>query len=519
MSFNHNFQQTKNLISLRSLLFNCQAQLFYTPCKRLLSFLKFFSLRLTLFTCIYLLLPANNSIALSATTNKVIQGSAPYLTFDGGATKVTSIEGLLGINLPNSSYIPSGINSALYPNAKVDTSSTDNPIEMPNITDTFADIQTIVPVSNYPEVSLTNLVNAPYNYGRDDDGDGSISATGQLTIKWQDKNGKDITNDVKKQPNKPLNICNSPYKLTLTATNTRLWTTYGIPYESRFTGASHSYYIKPNIDKPLVCYAQPNLNYGTNEYAGPEEQWDQNHGFKVQDLGNASKNFPTTGANNLYFKLILEGMTARQMIAINGNKVNPVLGKGITLSLSAENNALEGNIVRITLKGPTQNSVNKTFRPTRFELYSDTAKKNLIYQFKIERWFIVKPGDTGQNYNNALSFCKNLSSPQTYFVPEVQDYTNANGFGWNFGVPGQGNTYQRRISYWNSSNKWVGGLFNEWGIIYDYRDAGWDFGDYWVINESQGKRYNVFAQFGDVDFQFNRPSSDRVACFTWMSDF
>ncbi|OCG59030.1 hypothetical protein [Gilliamella sp. GillExp13] len=144
----------------------------------------------------------------------------------------------------------------------------------------------------------------------------------------------------------------------------------------------------------------------------------------------------------------------------------------------------------------------------------------MIYQFKIEHWFIVKSGDTSQNFNNALSFCKNLSSPQTYFVPEVQDYTNANGFGWNFGVPGQGNTYQRRISYWNSSNnKWVGGLFNEWGIIYDYRDAGWDFGDYWVINESQGKRYNVFAQFGDVDFLFNHPSSDRVACFTWMSDF
>ncbi|OCG38295.1 MULTISPECIES: hypothetical protein [unclassified Gilliamella] len=511
MSFNHTFQQPKNLISLRSLLFNCKVQLFYTPCKHLLSLLKFFSSRLTLFTCIYLLLPANSAIALSATTNKVIRGSAPYLTFDGGATKITSVEGLLGIKLPNSSYIPPGINSALYPNAQVDTSNADNPIEMPNITDTFADIQTIVPVSNYPEVSLTNLVNA---YGRDDDGDGSISASGQLTIKWQDKNGKDITNEVKKQPNKPFNICNAPYKLTLTATDTRLQTTYGIPGESQFSGASHSYYIKPNINKPLVCYAQPNLNHGTNQYAGPEEQWDQNYGFKVQDLGNASKNFPTTGANNLYFKLMLEGMTARQMIAINGNKVNPVSGTGITLSLSAENNALEGNIVRITLKGPTQNSMNKTFHPARFELYSDTAKKNLIYQFKIDRWFIVKPGDTGQNYNNALSFCEKLSSPQTYFVPAAQDYTNANGNGWNLGVPGQGNTYQRRISYWNSS-RWVGGLFNEWGIIYDYHDAGWSSGDYWVIDEFQGRRYNVFAKLGDVDFAFYRPSSDRVACVAW----
>ncbi|NUF50439.1 hypothetical protein [Gilliamella sp. ESL0250] len=448
-------------------------------------------------------------------TNQVIHGSAPYLTLDGGITKTESLEELLSITLSNNkSYIPQGINNGLYPSGIIDFSSEINPIELPNKADTFESVQTIVPVANYPRINLAELVGEPYNYGKDDDGDGRVNATGSLTIKWQNKKGEDITDEVKAHPNKLLNICNAPYKLTLTATDAELWTPYGIPKGSHFSGSSHSYYIKPKIDIPLVCYAQPNLNNGTGVYAGPKEQWSENDGFKLQSLSDASKNFPTTGANNLYFKLILAGMTARQMIAINGSIVRPVSGMGITLSLTAENNALDENVVRVTLKGPTKDSMNKMFKPARFELYRDMAK-NLIYQFKIDRWFIVKSGDTGQHYDNAVSFCKNLSSPQTYFVPAAQDYTNANGYDWNLGVPGQGNTYQRRISYWNNS-QWVGGLFSEWGIIYDYRDAGWDSGDYWVTDVSQeGRRYNVFARLGDVDIHFWNNSSDRVACVAW----
>ncbi|WP_133053270.1 hypothetical protein, partial [Gilliamella apis] len=37
--------------------------------------------------------------ALTAKTIYVIQGSAPYLTFDGGSTRVTNTEALLRISL------------------------------------------------------------------------------------------------------------------------------------------------------------------------------------------------------------------------------------------------------------------------------------------------------------------------------------------------------------------------------------------------------------------------------------
>ncbi|OCG74964.1 hypothetical protein [Gilliamella sp. Occ4-3] len=153
-----------------------------------------------------LLLPYSlSSQALSAKTSQVIHGSAPYLSIDG-VTKVASMEDLLGIRLPNISYIPQGANSALYPNAVIDQSNVDAPIEMPNITDTFADIQAIVPLVNYPRIQLSELMDSPYNYGRDDDGDDNINAIGNLTIKWQDKNGTDITGEVKANPNRRLNL-------------------------------------------------------------------------------------------------------------------------------------------------------------------------------------------------------------------------------------------------------------------------------------------------------------------------
>jgi hypothetical protein len=461
---------------------------------------------------------SNNSMAtLSATTVKVIHGHEPYLTLDGGVTPITTLNELLSITLSDGSLI----------SPEEDNSSADKPIELPNSINTFNRIQSVIPLpsagnENYPSVSFDTLIAEPYHYWADSDGDSDAKASGELKVRWENYKNVDITQQVKANPNNALDPCEAPYKLTLSSTDVLLSTKYGDPKTSYFKGASHSYYIKPKIDVPLVCYAQPNLNNGKKEYAGPKEQWDPDNGFKVQSLKNASKNFPTTGANNLSFKLILTGMTAREMIAINSSTVKSVSGSGITLSLMAENGALDSNIVLVTLKGPTKDSSNKTFKPSRFELYRD-VKKNLLYQFKIDRWYIVKSGNTDMHYSNAISFCDSLSTlSQKYAVPAIQDYTNANGHGWNLGAPGQGNTYQRRISYFNEyTGKWVGGLFNEWGIIYDYSGTDWLFGDYWVIDtyqESNGepiKRYNVYAQIGDVDFSFNQGNSDRVACVTW----
>ncbi|WP_167349281.1 hypothetical protein, partial [Gilliamella bombicola] len=77
-----------------------------------------------------LLLPySQSSLALTAYTSRVIQGSAPYLTFDGGRTKATTTDTLLAIELPDGRTITPSTN----------TSSSTNPIRLVNGS-TFNDI-------------------------------------------------------------------------------------------------------------------------------------------------------------------------------------------------------------------------------------------------------------------------------------------------------------------------------------------------------------------------------------------
>ncbi|KDN10842.1 hypothetical protein GAPWKB30_0584 [Gilliamella apicola] len=499
-----------------------------------------------------LLLPYSlSSQALSAKTSQVIQGSAPYLSIDG-VTKVVSMEDLLGIRLPNISYIPQGANSALYPNAVIDQSNVDAPIEMPNITDTFADIQAIVPLVNYPRIQLSELMDSPYNYGRDDDGDDNINATGNLTIKWQDKNGTDITGEVKANPNRRLNLCDGPYKLTLTATASTLSTQYGVPNSSNFTGNEHSYYINANMNRPVACYAQPNLAYddhafGTTIWDMDGPNWVSLKGFKVTNNSNIAENFPTTGSDRLYFYLLLGGISPEQVIAANGTTVSAVSGSGVSLSLSKENTQhwaidtdricrtciRDGNLypggeqaLKIILKGPSINSSNKAFSPSLFKLYSDVNHTKLLYSFKIERWYISQPGITVRyGYADAQNFCRNLGNG--YRIPDINDYTNGNGAGWTEGLPGRSiNNCQRKVSYKDISGKWVGGLFNEWGFtantmnnFYEGSDWNLSIGNNWAndtgywANSYNGSLYGVYSADGGIFLQ-STANSHFMACVT-----
>ncbi|WP_267343230.1 hypothetical protein, partial [Gilliamella sp. B3023] len=95
----------------------------------------------------------------SQTTRNAIQGSAPYLTFDGGRTRAVDANGLLGITLSNgTNYTPS-----------TNLSST-TPIVLPVAGQSFADISMLVPTDTN-SVALSTLIGPPNNYWGDDDGD------------------------------------------------------------------------------------------------------------------------------------------------------------------------------------------------------------------------------------------------------------------------------------------------------------------------------------------------------------
>ncbi|MWN06078.1 hypothetical protein [Gilliamella sp. Pas-s95] len=441
-------------------------------------------------------------------TSRAIEGSAPYLTFDGGVTKVTTTDTLLAITLPDGTKVTPSTN----------TSSGINPIILPTGR-TLSDIGTLVPSSvgllnGAYSVSLNDLITQG-NWG-DDDGDGQgtngVTATGSISVSFTDKNGRTVNRS------DALDICNAPYKVTLNSTGGSLTTQYGVPNSSTFGGSSAVYYINPN-ESPKICFARPNLLFGGStgissydkpHFAGPTNIWNPNKGFLVQSTSSSSygRNFPTTGADGLYFDLDIGGVDASQLTW------SPITQGGITATVSWTRpysgtfEDPEGNIVtadywirdkskyvtRVTLRGPRESSaqINSATPsqltvpslPQTFELVGkDSSGRVLVkYGFVLKQWFVHR-GSKGDIQSNQSSWCRSLG----YRLPRVKDLTNAVcGRVWSNpsadfhceSVVGatpssSGNYYQRRIG---------AGFFTEWGYMVNYADVGFVNGYYWTID-------------------------------------
>ncbi len=408
------------------------------------------------------------SQALTATTRNVIKGHAPYLTFDGGHTRVTNFDELLGITLSDGTIITRATNN----------SSASNPIELPNAGETFADISMIMPTDiNGNSVNISTLIRPPYNYVGDDDGDDDFSIAGAtgyyFTLSIYDRHNNPVAR------NETLNICKAPYRVVLIGRKPdgnadpiiRLTTRYGVPRESRISvriGSSPTtYYIKPKAEgEPRVCFAKPNMTYSKDKYAGPSSEWDVYYGFIPQSTNSSSyhRNFPTTGANNLYFDLLI----------VNSSPLNwgdPITQGGITVTMTPD---VTGETVRVTLTGPfakpeqlAQNNseqVDKPTLPQTFELVGrDNSGQAVVkYGFELKQWFVNRRSSSVSSSGHAL-WCDNIG----YRLSSMADLTNAvNGRNIGATPSSPGNYYQRRIG---------AGLFTEWGVMSTYTGANFNY--------------------------------------------
>jgi hypothetical protein len=84
------------------------------------------------------------------------------------------------------------------------------------------------------------------------------------------------------------------------------------------------------IPSPVIDYVRPNLFSGDDKFAGPVDIWNPDKGFLVQSINPESYNlnFPTTGAHNLYFDLLITE------VDINELKWEPVTHEGITATVT-----------------------------------------------------------------------------------------------------------------------------------------------------------------------------------------
>ncbi|MBI0155501.1 hypothetical protein [Gilliamella sp. M0364] len=489
----HNTCSTYNLIFLKlssyRLLLN--GSLFFKQIRQ--NFSKFLSLAflsrpmVLVLTVVVLLSISFANHALTAQTTNIIYGNAPYLTFDGGLTRVTNTKALLGISLSNGDkYTPATNNSK------------DNPIVLPVAGQSFADIDMLVPTDT-DSIALNLLIGAPYNYWGDDDGDGQdpdgITVTGSLNLSIIDRFNNPVTR------NTVLTICNGPYKVKLASTNGTLSTRYGVPKGSDFNASNATYYINPKAP-PEVCFAKPNLRLGTlvrvTDYRGPATMWNEKMGFITQSKNPSSYdlNFPTTGAHNLYFDLDIGG-NYREL------SWQPVSHGGITATMTEATN----KSVRVSLKGPfakdeqldssNPSSLETILNPTlpqTFELVgrdSQSGEEVVKYGFQLKQWFVNRGTESYTN-KSVSSWCSDIG----YRMPKVKDLTNAICQGVNTGgnickgavgaTPSStGNHYQRRIG---------AGFFSEWGDLKDYADAGFRFG-YWTSDPGQASNYTEFIVY------------------------
>ncbi|PXY93139.1 hypothetical protein [Gilliamella apis] len=427
--------------------------------------------------------------ALTTTTTNIIYGSAPYLTFDGGRTRVTNTEALLGISLSDGRRFTPTTNN-----------SRDNPIVLPVAGQSFADIGMLVPTDT-DSIALSSLIGTPYNYWGDDDGDGQgidgVTATGSLNLSIVDK----FNNPVAR--NEVLTICKAPYRLTLSNNGGTLTTRYGVPNESRFERRGTTYYINPKA-APVICFARPNVLL----YSGISAAvWEYDKGFLPQSVTPSSYglNFPTTGAHNLYFDLLIAGTNQDLSWA-------PVSHGGITATMTDSTSTS----VRVTLTGPVATpsqwssnnpgEIDRLSLPQVFELVGRDSSGNAVvkYGFELKQWFVNR-GNAWVNYSSVESWCNKIGG---YRLPNVRDLTNATCRGSRSGTWCQGAEGATPSSPYNEAQRHIGaGFFTEWGYMCHYRGANFPCSDripggvhfnYWTQDrvDSTQKFFYVYSEDG-----------------------
>ena len=453
-----------------------------------------------------LVITSYSSLALTSKTLNIIHGNAPYLTFDGGVTQATNVDGLLGITLSNGDEITPESNNSTFA----------NPIELPIADQSLADIGMFVPIDTN-EIDLNALIGPPYNYWGDDDGDGQgpdgITVTGSLSVAIFDKNNQPVARSEK------LGICNSPYKIVLSSTVGSLATRYGVPNESSFNASDATYYVKPKAS-PMVCFAKPDTQYGSLSADGHDfgyftNMWDRTKGFILQstDASSYDLNFPTTGAHGLYFDLDIGGSGP-----LNWEPVSP---NGDIKAIMTPN--ASGTTVHVLLEGPvgtksqwnsadpsSLGEIKRPRLPQTFELVGRDSHGNEVakYGFVLKQWFVNRGTDWWHfdDEHDVIGWCNNIG----YRVPDVKDLTNASCKGINAqasyhctGAVGAtpsspNNYYQRHIG---------AGLLTEWGNLQNYPSA--NFGRYsfglWTSRPTQERplyEHNIIKT--DSGFIFNR---------------
>ena len=275
------------------------------------------------------------------------------------------------------------------------------------------------------------------------------------------------------------------------------------------------------------------MNFGKNsngwDFAGPANIWNPAKGFLVQSTNPSSydQNFPTTGADRLYFDLDIGGIDASQLrwTVNTSGSLNATVAWRLPNQGTNEDRWITDKskyVTRVTLNGPRASSsqlsssnpgqITVPSLPQRFELVGrDSSGNEVRYGFELRQWFVHR-ADKRFSVSEQAAWCRSLG----YHLSRVNEVTNAvcSGVGVNPAYPctgavgatppSSGNHYQRQIG---------AALFTEWGYMNNYADAGFLYFDHWTSDAIGGdKHFAVNSNDGYVDS--NKDSLNRYGICT-----
>jgi hypothetical protein len=326
-----------------------------------------------------LIIIGSSHAMLTANSNHFITGNAPYITFSYDDSEAKNMDDLIWIKQNDTKY---------------DTQSTDNysnPIVLSSITKAKQ-----ITTAFSDGKSVADIVRENH-YWIDKDGDILQKVNGgqvTITVKNQDTGRVIDMNDI-------FNPCHV-YQFKLAISDTSITTSHGIPQTSRiYPGSSRNFYVQST--QPAVCSVLPgDLKRGgevTNDH------WSKSNGFKVIDINNPSVNFPTLGARGLFFYLNVPRGIIKDITYIK----EPA-NSGIDIAMRDYSPKLK----EIKLIGPgfgADPAYAATAVATTFKFY---AKNQLIYSFKINRWYIAAKDKT-RTFVESKDFCQSLSTHNSIY--------------------------------------------------------------------------------------------------------
>ena len=374
---------------------------------------------------------------INVVTAAEINGTAPYISINQDRTP-SEISDLLWIAVKKdddkTQTTPSDSEHSPFEDPNLTyyrydfNSNPDELIDLPESIDTFDKIITLVSDYKKEQVELETIL-TDKQYFEDNDGDDGFKATGTFKIEI-----KDSDNNIVKLNDK-LDDCVGFYAITLTTSDSKLSTTYGLPNNKNYPSASKTYYVRSlSGGLPHVCWLQPSLEKGYPPYAYTQQEyedhfnqypddkditivWSPTKGFKpdAKYLESPWGNFPSTAADKLYFNVVLSG-AKWQDVSYTTDPVSQVVG----LKLSGKN-----NILRVEFSGPTfsEKPVRGIFDDLLHMVFSLKVGDRDIYSFELESWFLIST-DTVKGLNYAFQYCRCKGGAALY-PTEKERVTNA----------------------------------------------------------------------------------------------